>query len=285
MDLLGGLAKTHAADGALLPDRRRQRLRLAAAEWFCQRAVDLLGLVPLDCGISKAASPGRRDVCRAGAGLIGALAVACFVKAFAIVFLGNSRSDTRPMPTNRALDDDRADVRARPLCCFVIGLFPQAVAPVLDRADRVWIAGHVPSRRLSLADLAPLSSVSRIGMAAGGRSASGRRLAGVAACERGWSNRSAPGAAATPRRPRECNTPARRWPKYWSACSPGPCGPRSRLGRSRDCFPKPASYASEIDDVVLDEVMLPASRRSADWLYWFRWFSKGASRPICCTFW
>lgn len=93
--------------------------------------------------------------------LIGALAVACFVKVFGVAFLGEPRS-----PAAEAASESPATMTA-PLIilgalCAAIGLFPSLVAPLLDRAVAAWVPGAPPSP--ALASLSPLGWVSGLGL-------------------------------------------------------------------------------------------------------------------------
>jgi hydrogenase-4 component B len=82
--------------------------------------------------------------------LIGALALACFVKAFGAVFLGSPRSPD----TAAAHDPGRAMLAPMfvlAALCAAIGVGAPLVAPALDAAIRQW-SPHAPA----LADYAPL---------------------------------------------------------------------------------------------------------------------------------
>ncbi len=87
--------------------------------------------------------------------LIGALAVACFVKVYGTVFLGTARSA------------DAAQVHEAPAtmivpmvvlvaCCCLIGLAPVLIAPVIAQGISAW-ATDLPGAGARLASLAPLA--------------------------------------------------------------------------------------------------------------------------------
>jgi len=85
--------------------------------------------------------------------MIGALAVACFVKLFAAVFLGTPRSQS----AGHACDPSVIMIipmAVMALGCLGIGLFPLPAAGVIDRAVKVWAPFSEPA--VSLAAAAPL---------------------------------------------------------------------------------------------------------------------------------
>ncbi|MDA8430162.1 MAG: proton-conducting transporter membrane subunit [Geobacteraceae bacterium] len=85
--------------------------------------------------------------------LIGALAVACFVKVIGVVFLGAPRSPI-PAHIHEARWTMLLPMTILSLICFIIGCFPGAVVPLLESAVDSWLppSAHVPA----LTTLAPL---------------------------------------------------------------------------------------------------------------------------------
>ena len=128
IDALGGLL-------------RRMRLTGAA---FLVGAVAICGLPPLNGFVSewlitlgsfRALTNGGAGVGLLGAAagapalaLIGALAVACFVKAFSAVFLGSPRSPRAAAVTGDAVRSMLAPMAALAAACAVIGLWPAGAA-------------------------------------------------------------------------------------------------------------------------------------------------------------
>jgi len=87
--------------------------------------------------------------------LIGALASACFVKAFGAVFLGQPRSP-HALQAHEAGRNMTGPMLVLAAGCVFIGAAPLAAAPMLDRAVRAWMpAAGLPG----LATLAPLGWV------------------------------------------------------------------------------------------------------------------------------
>jgi hydrogenase-4 component B len=150
----------------------------STAFFFLVGAVAICGLPPLNGFVSEllvymglfrsvAATPGRLWLLGAlGApalALIGALAVACFVKVFGAVFLGQPRDPraAHAHESGRALLGPMAALAA--LCAF-IGLGAPLLAPVLDGAVSAWSPEWSGLRRPLLA-LAPLGWVSLAALA------------------------------------------------------------------------------------------------------------------------
>ncbi|PKN54280.1 MAG: hypothetical protein CVU56_27465, partial [Deltaproteobacteria bacterium HGW-Deltaproteobacteria-14] len=155
IDRLGGLAK-------------RQPVTAFA---FLVGAVAISGLPPLNGFVSELLIyVGLFDAARAGApavalaapalAIVGALALACFVKVYGAVFLGTARTPAaaaaRPAPTAM-----RAPMLILVALCAVIGLAPWAVAPALDRvvADLSPAAAAAVPAIAERAAFVPLSAI------------------------------------------------------------------------------------------------------------------------------
>jgi hydrogenase-4 component B len=90
--------------------------------------------------------------------LIGGLAVACFVKVFGIAFLGAPRHERTEHP-HEAPATMLFPMGALAGICAAIGLFPQAVSPLLERVT-LSLFPHLSERGTTLAPLASLHMVS-----------------------------------------------------------------------------------------------------------------------------
>ncbi len=249
MDRLGGLGKRMPATSLL----------------FVVGAVAICGLPPLNGFVSElflylglfraAATPdGRWWLATAFAApalaLTGALALACFVKAFATVFLGEPRSadalHAREAP--RAMLGPMLAIAA---CCLAIGLGPALVAPALDAAASVFgiarpLASAVPLAKLSLA---------------GALLAASLFAAAALLAFRARSARAAP--------TWDCGyaTPGARMQYTSSSFAQMLVGlfafalrPREEAPRLAALFPGRAAYRGEVPDAVLDKLILPALR-------------------------
>jgi hydrogenase-4 component B len=149
-----------------------QRVMPSTGFFFLVGAVAICGLPPLNGFVSEllvylgllrsASTAGRLWLVGAfGApalALIGALAVACFVKVYGAVFLGQARTPdaTRAHESGRAMLAPMAVLAT--LCAF-IGVGAPLVAPVLDRAVTNF-APEWSGLRAPLVTLAPLAWVS-----------------------------------------------------------------------------------------------------------------------------
>lgn len=162
MDLVGGLA----------------RFMPWTASFFMLGAVAISGLPPLNgfvsewliyIGLFKSVLSGsvlRIDMLVAFAApllaLTGALALACFVKVFGAVFLGQARSPMENPPVETGWNM-RLPMLFLAICCGIIGLFPAAVAPLLTSAVQASCIGW-PTEIASLNSIAPVGTLSVFGI-------------------------------------------------------------------------------------------------------------------------
>lgn len=281
MDQLGGLAK-------VMP-------RTAAC--FLIGAVAICGLPPLNGFVSEfLIYMGLFRTLRVGDGpnysgasfaapalaLMGALAAACFVKVFGIVFLGTPRSEHG----RHAVESGWALIGPMTVLaglCFFIGLAPMWVTPILGEAVTAWapeisFVGSSGVMHLNL--LAPLGWVS--GMGFGLVLALG--LGGVLLWFRLRSSDVAP-------RPTwscglDPSVLARSGPRMqYTASSFGQMlvglfawalRPHTRRPKDLPLFPAKAQFHSNVSDTVLEEAVLPIFRGSARLLSRMRVFQQGS---------
>jgi hydrogenase-4 component B len=262
IDHLGGLAKT-------MP---------ATALGFLVGAVAICGLPPLNgfvsefliyLGLFRTLSapdgPALAGVFAAPAlALIGALAVACFVKVYGAAFLGTARSE-HARHAHEAGPAMLVPMATLAACCLVIGLFPGRVAPALAAGVEAWWPGTGATAG-GLERLAPLDAVGTTGFAL---------LACLSAAAAGmrWVVRRRPVAAGatwgcgfvapTERMQYTSSSFAAMLVKLFAwALVPSVRKPKPRrLGP----FPGPSGFRSEVPDAVLDRGLLPAFRAGA-WL-------------------
>lgn len=160
MDCLGGLAKRMPRSAAL----------------FAVGAIAICALPPLNgfasewllyIGLFRTMAPGATAMPAAataavGLAMIGALAVACFVKLFGAVFLGSPRSDA----SGHAHDPGSSmllPMVALAGGCIGLGILPMVALPMLEKAARCW--GSIPDAAApSIAGLAPLKWISIMGL-------------------------------------------------------------------------------------------------------------------------
>lgn len=204
--------------------------------------------------------------------LIGALALACFVKAHGAVFLGQGRSrhvEHAHDPGVRML----GPMALLGLACVLIGLAPALVAPALQQATAAW-APEAAAVVEPLAALAPLHVLSITGAALLGLTgaaaillARGSRRSVVASgvtWDCGY-------AAPSSRMQYTSSSFAQTLVEFFSWA----LQPDVHRGAAGGLFPGPSSFHSHVPDTVLDRAVLPLSRAAARVLGWFRWVQHG----------
>jgi hydrogenase-4 component B len=272
IDHLGGLAKW-------MP---------ATAFSFLIGAVAICGLPPLNGFVSELllylglfhtlGEPGSQNGWVGAAfgapalALIGALALACFVKVFATVFLGTERAPRAVHP------QERGPLLLGPMfvlvaCCVGIGLAPGLVAPALDCGIAAW-SRLSPGTLPAVAAAAPLGWISLAGglllslTAAAGALLHWRVLRGGSRAAVTWD---CGYAAPSPRMQYTASSFAQmlvglfRWALRPRVHAPG------RL----PLFPRGGGYSSEVPETVLDLGVLPAFRAGAALCTRFRFLQRG----------
>jgi hydrogenase-4 component B len=269
LDRLGGLS--------------RQMPRTALA--FLVGAVAICGLPPLNGLVSEllvylglfrlvAEAGGRAWLAGALAApalaLVGALAVACFVKAFGTVFLGAPRSGATAgaREVGAAM---LAPMGVLAACCFAIGLGAPLVVPLLGPAVRSWSGEPLAP---SLAELAPLTSVAVASASILAACALlgawlALRTRGAAGAVGTWDcGYAAPG----PRMQYSSSSFAETLVRLFSWA----LRPEATELRLREAFPRPAAFRSHVPDTVLDRVLLPGFRAADRILGWLRLLQRGS---------
>ena len=205
--------------------------------------------------------------------LIGALALACFVKVFGVVFLGTARSQ----PAADARESGLSMIGAMGVlvaCCLLIGLAPNLVAPLLTQAVQAWVP-ELPAADVQLSRYAPLGWISAMGL-----------MLIVLTAVTGLLLRSRCGPAAVTTGPTwGCGyvLPTARM-QYTSssfaqmlvALFAWALRPHRRQPTDLPLFPGAATFHSDVPDVVLEQGVLPAFRWSAWLCGWFRVFQQGS---------
>ncbi len=253
---------------------------------FLVGAVAICGLPPLNgfisellvyLGLFRSAALPQGTLWLSGAlgapalALIGALALACFVKVHGAMFLGEPRSER----TTGATESSRfilVPMAVLAGLCFLVGLLPWVIAPLLDKAIVAW-APELSRQRLAV--LAPLGWVSILGA-----------LLLVALLV----------AAALVRRNLRKNPADRVGTWDCGYVAPGPTmqyssssfaqtlvglfswALRPKVSRpdTRGLFPHPEAFTSNVADVVLDSILIPAAQLGSRAVRWFRWVQRGS---------
>jgi hydrogenase-4 component B len=203
--------------------------------------------------------------------MIGALAVACFVRVFGIVFLGAPRSPhaqhAHESPVMMVVP-----MVILVVCCFGVGLASWRVVPLLEPAIAAWLPAAAAQ---PLVSLVPLSWVSGVGIAL-------VLAIGLAAALLIWrmSERRVDSGLTW-----DCGYAAPSVTMQYTSSSfsellVGLFGwalrTKVHTPAIQELFPSSASFSSHVPEVVLDEVVMPASRMTATVMSWFRWIQHGS---------
>ena len=205
--------------------------------------------------------------------MIGALALACFVKVYSAVFLGTGRTDAVAHAHESPISM-QIPMLILAACCVAIGLAPVLLPPMLDNAiSSCMIGSDVPA--ISIGTVVPLKAVSFmsvllvvlvISMAAFVRLRNRfPRCVGTWDC--GY-------ACPTSRIQYTASSFAQmivamfRWVLH----------PHMHWPHIEGLFPKPVKMHSHVDDIILDRVIMPASGKFEKWFGWFRRFQQGMTQ-------
>jgi hydrogenase-4 component B len=204
--------------------------------------------------------------------LMGALAVACFVKVFGVTFLGVSRAP-HPHTPHEAPLTMLLPLGVLAACCAGIGLGPTFIAPILDHATTVWTGQPAAVGMLmQMASLARVGSAAVILLAA---LAAGFVLLEwrLATKPLAWSETWGCGyLAPTPRMQYTASSLAQFLVSLfgWSL------QPTVQPPEVKGLFPRTSHFGSHVPEVVLDRAVLPAFRFLSRILLWIRLMQQGS---------
>jgi len=271
IDRLGGLAKTMPWTALL----------------FLVGAVAICGLPPLNGFVSEllvylGLLRGATEHSRGGSAvllvapvlaMVGALAVACFVKVYGAVFLGGPRTPAAAHAHEVPLSM-RSPAAVLAAACVLIGLAPALVAPVLDAATAAWMPAMHASI-MPLRTLAPLGTVSVMAatllalMAVTSVFLARRRptLGQVGTWDCGYAR------------------PTSRMQYTASSFAQMVVGmfgwalrPRTRLPHVEGTFPMATGMHSHVSEPILDRVLVPTGRTAERCFRWFHRFQQGLTQ-------
>jgi hydrogenase-4 component B len=196
--------------------------------------------------------------------MIGALAAACFVKAYAAVFLGMPRTEAiRPVREAPAAMLIPMGILA--VLCAGIGVLPQLVSPILESVSNLEILSFlVPLRTLSLVSFGFLAGLAIISGWIYIRTKN-HKAAGTWDC--GYAN------------------PTSRMQYTASSFGGSLTGmfgwvlrPKEHKPVIKDILPAPAFLESHVDEVILDRLLIPAFHKVRAGFSWFNRFQQGQSQ-------
>ncbi len=204
--------------------------------------------------------------------LIGALAVACFVKAFGVVFLGTARS----------IDASHAHESSTPMLgamsvlvagCFMIGLAPTWITPLIAQGVSAWDP-ELNDAGTQLLELAPLGWISTMAVVL----VAALSLTSLLLWLRLRTSIVETGptwgcgyVAPTPRMQYTSSSFAEMLVGLFSWV----LRPKTKRPAELELFPGRTDFHSHVPDVVFDDAVLPAFRYAAEKFSWFRIFQQG----------
>lgn len=254
IDRLGGMAATMPWTAAMFGIGAAAICGLPPLNGFVSELLIYLGL--LNSAQYPAGASWVAAVAIPVLALIGALALACFVKVFGAVFLGQARlgkaEHARRAPLTMAVP-----MGILAALCGIIGLAPVMIAPLLDRAVAGWIADGGQTT-LRIADSAPLAAVGYAGLALAALALvlwgmlRWRLAAGDTATAGTW------GCGYLNPTPRMQYT-ASSFAAILVGMFGGILRPHCRLPDRPGAFPPPSSFSTHVGDVVLDRFILPGA--------------------------
>lgn len=272
IDQLGGLARRMPWTAAMFLVASLAICGLPPLNGFVSELFVYLGLLGTVAGPAGSTAVLAAPVLAA----IGALALACFVKAYGAVFLGSPRTP-RAARAHEAPFSMRAPMGVLALGCALIGLAPVLVGPLLDGVIAGWMPGVQPVWP-HLGTLVPLDTLSALALALVALVALG---AGLMAWGIGPS-------LAVPRRGTwDCGyaLPTPRMQYTAASFAQMVVGlfawvlrPRAHQPVVQGAFPAPARMFSHVDDAVLDRLLLPSGRHARQWLHRLHWFQQGLAQ-------
>lgn len=202
--------------------------------------------------------------------MIGALAVACFVKVYGAVFLGTPRSqaakDVHESPLTM-----RGPMGILAMGCVVIGMAPVLLGPILDRVIATWgVESNLTT--LNLGTVVPLKTVSimslllvvLVGVAGIGLMSRSRVSRRVGTWDCGYSGASS-----------RIQYTASSFAQIIVSLFRWVLRPRVKMPRIDGLFSTPAHMHTHVDDGILDRLLVPAGTRFERWCFWFRRFQQG----------
>ncbi|MEI7898798.1 MAG: proton-conducting transporter membrane subunit [bacterium] len=205
--------------------------------------------------------------------MVGALAVACFVKVYGAVFLGEPRTRAAGQ-AYEAPFSMRLPMMVLAASCVLIGLAPLLVRPVLDATTACWLAG-TGTETAPLGHIAPLGMLSVLAVSlvfcVAGLAAVLLRCGGTPRSGLTWD-------CGYARPTSRMQVTAASFAQMIVLLFSRVLHPHRLRPRVAGLFPLPAHTHSHVDDAVLDRVLLPAGHRIEGWLVWSHRFQRGLTQ-------
>jgi hydrogenase-4 component B len=269
IDRLGGLSRSMPTTAAM----------------FLVGAVAICGLPPLNGFVSEfftylgllhtATSTAGRSAAVLAAPVLamtGALALACFIKVYGVVFLGVPRTPAAARAHESPLTM-RAPMGILVACCALIGLLPVLTGPVLDRAIAGW------SRELDsvprLGTIAPLTAMSWLSAAL---TAGIALVAAVLTLRTRVLRRTATWGCGYAVPTSRMQYTASSFAQTIVLMFGHVLRPRVHQPQIRGLRPGPVNLHTHVEDAVLDRWLVPFGHRVERWFSWFHRFQQGLTQ-------
>lgn len=271
IDSLGGLAKTMPWTAAMFAIGAVAICGLPPLNGFVSELFVYLGL--LGTLITNGTMGSAAVIVVPVLAMIGALAVACFVKVYGVVFLGNPRTEVAAHAHESPISM-RVPMLVLAAACFVIGLTPVLLIPILDTVISNWtIEPNLPM--ISIGTVAPLKAVSFMSISfivlAISIGVLVRHRHRFSRCVGTWD-------CGYARPTNRIQYTASSFAQMIVAMFRWVLHPHSHHPSIEGLFPKPAKMHSHVNDIILDRVIMPVSRKFEKWFGWFRRFQQGITQ-------
>ena len=269
IDRMGGLAKRMPQTAVLFAVGAVAICALPPLNGFASEWLLYTGLFHT-LGFQAGAGAPVAAVAAGALAMTGALAVACFVKLFATVFLGEARQK-EPGHAHEAAPALSGPMAALAFGCALIGLCPLAVTAPLDAAARQW-AGRADLPALAAA--VPFDGL--IAMGAALAALVGALALALNAAVRGRIVRTGP--------TWDCGYARPTARMQYTGSSFGDSivsltafmlWPRRFMTALRSLFPRPSAFKSHVPDTVLDRLVIPLFRSAGQHLPRLRVLQQG----------
>ena len=271
IDHLGGLAKAMPWTAAMFLIGSVAICGLPPLNGFVSEWLVYMGMFRV--GISDGAGGSAVMLTAPVLAMIGALAVACFVKVYGTVFLGSPRT-----PATAGAHESpmamKGPMMALAAGCAMIGLAPLLVSPMLDSAIASWRLEQVAGP-MTLSAVAPLKPISVMATCLAGLIVVLLIILPVRV--RAWP-RVGTWDCGYARPTHRMQYTASSFARSIVALFGWVLRPHMRQPRTQGLFPEPAAMDSHVDEIVLDRLLEPSRRRVEQWFGWFRRFQQGLTQ-------
>jgi hydrogenase-4 component B len=274
IDQLGGLAKRMPFTASMFLVGAAAICGLPPLNGFVSELLVYLGLFRT---VTSPGAVGSAAVIAAPVlAMIGALAVACFVKVYGAVFLGTPRARDLSEAREASLSM-RAPMAVLAVCCALIGLAPVLTAPLLDRvvacvtplsplAERasLGLGTLVPLRTVGLMSMALLACVGALALVLKMKSRAAPR---VDTWDCGYAQASS-----------RIQYTASSFAQIIVTMFTWVLRPRAHQPYIHGPFPKAAKMSSHVDDIVLDRALAPVARSVERGCVWIHQLQQGLTQ-------